>query len=106
MTAAGEWVAACAADAVEPEEALRWDHGGKTFVIVRSLEGDYFALDGHCTHEKIHLADGIVDGNIIECPKHFGTFDYRAGESRVLPACIDLRRYEVKLEDATVYVKV
>ncbi|WP_049815015.1 Rieske 2Fe-2S domain-containing protein [Bradyrhizobium sp. WSM2793] len=106
MIAAEEWVAACAADALGPEEALRFDHGGRTFVIVRSPEGHYFAIDGHCSHEKVHLAEGIVDGQIIECPKHFGTFDYRTGEARALPACIDLRSYEVKLEGDTVLIKI
>ncbi|WP_370637178.1 Rieske 2Fe-2S domain-containing protein [Phyllobacterium chamaecytisi] len=102
----GKWVAACVTDALKPEEALRLDHGGRTFVIVRSPEGDYFAIDGHCSHEKVHLADGIVDGGIIECPKHFGTFDYRTGESRALPACVDLRSYEIKLDGDTVFIKI
>ncbi|MEY9104546.1 3-phenylpropionate/trans-cinnamate dioxygenase ferredoxin subunit [Bradyrhizobium yuanmingense] len=106
MTVAEEWVAACAVDALEPEEALRFDHEGRTFVIVRSPEGSYHAIEGHCSHEKVHLAGGIVDGHIIECPKHFGTFDYRTGEARALPACIDLRSYEVRLEGRTVFIKV
>ncbi|MDA9421058.1 MocE family 2Fe-2S type ferredoxin [Bradyrhizobium sp. CCBAU 53380] len=106
VTTTGEWVAACPVEAVRPEEALRWDHARASFAIVRSPDGAYFAIDGHCTHEKIHLADGIVDGNIIECPKHFGTFDYRTGAARTLPACIDLRSYEVKVENGTVFVKI
>ncbi|WP_008545058.1 non-heme iron oxygenase ferredoxin subunit [Bradyrhizobium sp. CCGE-LA001] len=106
MTDAAGWVAACAADALQPEELRRFDHGGRTFVIARSSEGDYFAVDGHCSHEKVHLADGIVDGHIIECPKHFGTFDYRTGEARALPACIDLRSYEVKVEQNTVFIRI
>ncbi|WP_247333402.1 Rieske 2Fe-2S domain-containing protein [Bradyrhizobium sp. 147] len=106
MTNTGEWVAACANDALECEEALRFDHAGRTFVIVRSPEGDYFVVDGHCSHEKVHLAGGIVDGHIIECPKHFGTFDYRTGEARALPACIDLCSYEVKIEGRTVFFKI
>lgn len=106
MIAAQEWVAACAADALGSEEALRWDHQGRSFVIVRSPEGAYFAIDGHCSHEKIHLAQGIVDGHIIECPKHFGTFDYRTGESRALPACVDLGSYDVKVESGTVFIRI
>lgn len=97
---------ACAADALQPEEALRFDWGGQTFVIIRSPEGQYFAMDGHCSHEKVHLSGGIVDGNIIECPKHFGSFDYRTGEARSLPACIDLRSYEVKVEAQTVFIRL
>ncbi|MCK1756712.1 Rieske 2Fe-2S domain-containing protein [Bradyrhizobium sp. 137] len=99
-------MAACATDALEREEALRFDHGGRTFVVIRAPEGDYFAIDGHCSHEKVHLAGGIVDGHIIECPKHFGNFDYRSGEARALPACIDLRSYEVKVEGGTVFIKL
>ncbi|MCA1379011.1 Rieske 2Fe-2S domain-containing protein [Bradyrhizobium sp. IC4060] len=106
LIAEGEWVVACAAGALEPEAALRFDHGGRTFVIVRSPDGAYYAIDGHCSHEKVHLGDGIVDGHIIECPKHFGAFDYRTGEARALPACIDLRVYEVKVEGDSVFVKI
>jgi 3-phenylpropionate/trans-cinnamate dioxygenase ferredoxin component len=102
----GEWVTACAVDALEPEEAIRVDHQGRTFVVVCSPEGEFFAIDGHCSHEKVHLCDGIVDGDIIECPKHFGTFDYRTGESRALPACIDLQWYDVKVEGSTIFIKI
>ncbi len=59
-------------------------------------------MDGHCSHERVHLSGGIVDRRIIECPKHFGSFDYRTGEARGLPACIDLRSHEVKVENDTV----
>lgn len=101
-----DWVAVCALDALETEQAIRFDYGGRAFVIVRSPEGDYFAIDAHCSHEKVHLADGIVDGHIIECPKHFGTFDYRTGEALTLPACVDLRSYAVKVEGNSVFIKI
>lgn len=95
----------CALEALAPEEAMRFDHGGRSFAVIRSPDGNYFAIDGHCSHEKVHLADGLVDGNIIECPKHFGAFDYRTGEARALPACIDLRRYEIKVDSNVVFIK-
>ncbi|MCV3242101.1 3-phenylpropionate/trans-cinnamate dioxygenase ferredoxin subunit [Mesorhizobium robiniae] len=106
MTKIGEWVEVCTSDAIAPEEAMRFSHGERSFAIIRSLEGNFFAIDGHCSHEKVHLADGIVDGNIIECPKHFGTFDYRTGEARALPACVDLRRYEIKVDSNVVFIKI
>ena len=40
------------------------------------LDDEYYATDGLCTHEQVHLADGLVMDNIIECPKHNGRFDY------------------------------
>lgn len=106
MTKLDSWVDAGTTEALAPEEAMRFDYGERTFVIVRSPEGDFFAIDGHCSHERIHLADGIVDGGIIECPKHFGTFDYRSGEARALPACINLKRYETKVEHGTILIKI
>jgi 3-phenylpropionate/trans-cinnamate dioxygenase ferredoxin subunit len=101
---ASRWVVACRSDQIEPEDVLRFDFDGRSFVVIRSPDGAFFAIDGHCSHEKIHLADGLVDGNIIECPRHFGTFDYRTGESRNLPACIDLRTYPVREENGQVLI--
>ncbi|PBB39976.1 Rieske family ferredoxin [Mesorhizobium sp. WSM3866] len=100
------WIEVCALEALAPEEAMRFEHEGRSFAVIRSPDGNYFAIDGHCSHEKVHLADGIVDGNIIECPKHFGAFDYRTGEARALPACIDIRSYELKVESNVVLIKI
>ncbi len=98
------WVVACRTDQIEPEDVRRFDFDGRAFVVIRSPEGDFYAMDGHCSHEKIHLADGLVDGGIIECPRHLGTFDYRTGEARNLPACVDLRTYPVCIENGDVMI--
>jgi 3-phenylpropionate/trans-cinnamate dioxygenase ferredoxin subunit len=99
-----DWIEACASDAIEDEEVLRFDHGGRTYAIYRSPEGDYFATDGLCTHEKIHLADGFVMDDIIECPKHNGRFNYKTGEARGAPVCVNLGTYPVKVEDGRVFI--
>lgn len=98
------WIEVCAADEIDEEDVIRFDHEGRTFAIYRSPEDTYHATDGLCTHEKIHLADGLVMDNIIECPKHNGRFDYRTGEAMGAPVCIDLKTYPVKVEDGTVYI--
>ena len=71
-----EWFQVCAADDIEEEDVIRFDHGNRTFAVYRSPDNEYYATDGLCTHEKIHLADGLVMDNVIECPKHNGRFDY------------------------------
>ena len=98
------WVRACATDDVDNEDVIRFDHGGKTFAVYRSPDDSFYATDGMCTHEKVHLADGLVMENIIECPKHNGRFDYRTGEARGAPVCVNLRTYPVKVEDGAVYL--
>ena len=98
------WVDACAADDIDAEDVIRFDHGGKTYALYRTEDDRYFATDGLCTHEKIHLAGGLVMGTIIECPKHNGRFDVRTGEAKGAPVCVNLKTYPVKVEAGTVFI--
>lgn len=100
------WIEACAVDDVAPEDVMRFDHGGRTFAIYRSPDDQWYATDGLCTHEKIHLADGLVMDHVIECPKHNGRFDYRTGEAKGAPVCINLKTYSVKVESGKVMVDI
>lgn len=101
-----QWIEACAADDIETEDVIRFDHGGRTFAVYRSPDDDYFCTDGLCTHEEAHLADGLVMDYVIECPKHNGQFDYRTGEAKRAPVCVNLATYETKVEGGKVLVKV
>ena len=101
-----DWTNACATDAIENEGVIRYDHGTRTFAIFRSPNDEYFCTDGLCTHESVHLADGLVMDHGIECPKHSGEFDYRTGEAVRAPACRNLRTYPTKIEGGRVYVEL
>jgi 3-phenylpropionate/trans-cinnamate dioxygenase ferredoxin component len=101
-----DWVEACAADAIEQEDVIRFDHGGRTFAIYRSPDDEYFATDGICTHEHAYLSDGLVMDNIIECPKDNGRFDYKTGEAKGAPVCVNLKTYQVKVEGGKVLIDV
>jgi 3-phenylpropionate/trans-cinnamate dioxygenase ferredoxin subunit len=101
-----DWIAVCAAADIDPEDVIRFDHQGRTFAIYRSPDDNYFATDGYCTHERTHLAGGLVMDDTIECPKHNGVFNYKTGAALGAPVCIDLRTYPVKVENGTVYLQV
>lgn len=98
------WIVACQFSDIEQEGAIRFDHAGKTYAVYRSPEDEVFCTDGLCTHEAIHLADGLVMDYEIECPKHSGVFYYRTGEARRLPACKNLGTYGARVEDGAVLV--
>ena len=98
------WVEVCDAGDIEIEDVVGFDHDGHTFAIYRSPEDTYHATDGLCTHERAHLANGLVIGDVIECPKHNGRFDYRSGEAKRRPACVNLATHPVKLESGKVYI--
>jgi 3-phenylpropionate/trans-cinnamate dioxygenase ferredoxin subunit len=99
------WVEACAADDIEEEDVIRFDHAGRTFALYRSPDDEYYATDGLCTHEQVHLADGLVMDHIIECPKHNGRFDYTTGQAKGAPVCVNLKTYPVKVEAGKVMIE-
>jgi Rieske Fe-S protein len=57
-------------------------------------------------HEAVELADGFVQGTIIECPMHNGRFDFTTGEAKGAPACINLLTYPVKVEGGRLFIRL
>lgn len=101
-----DWIDACGADDIEEEDVIRFDHDGRTFAIYRSPDNQYFCSDGLCTHEQVHLAEGLVMDHTIECPKHNGQFDYRSGKALRAPVCVNLVVYPVKVEGGRVLIEI
>ncbi|TVY10954.1 MocE family 2Fe-2S type ferredoxin [Paenibacillus cremeus] len=102
----GTWIEACAAEDIEVEDVIRFDHGDQSFAIYRTADGSYYASEGFCTHQKVHLSDGLVMGSVIECPKHNGRFDIPTGAAKRPPVCINLQTYPVKLEAGKVLIQI
>ena len=100
-----QWLDAVAFHDIEDEDVMRFDHEGRTFAIYR-IEDNVFASDGLCTHEHVHLADGLVMGHVIECPKHNGRFDVRDGRPLCAPVCEKLRTYPAKVEGGRIFIEV
>ena len=42
----------------------------------------------------------------IECPMHQGIFDIKSGKAVSEPACVDLKTYEIKVEEKKIYIKL
>ncbi|MEW9307243.1 MocE family 2Fe-2S type ferredoxin [Labrys neptuniae] len=99
-----DWITACKLADIEAEGVIRFDHGGRTYAIYRSPSDEVFCTDGLCTHEAIHLADGLVMDYEIECPKHSGAFDYRTGEALRMPPCVNLKTYRAETDGTDVRV--
>ena len=100
------WIEACKANDIDEEDLIRFDHDGHSYAIYRSPEDEYFATDGLCTHERVHLEDGLVMDDTVECPKHNGVFNYKTGEALGAPVCINLKTYPVKVDDGSVFIDV
>ena len=101
-----QWIEACAEGDVPEEDVIRFDHSGRTYAVYRSADGRYYATDGLCTHEQVHLADGLVMDDIIECPKHNGRFNYTTGQAMGAPVCVSLKIHPVKVEGGKVLIAI
>jgi 3-phenylpropionate/trans-cinnamate dioxygenase ferredoxin subunit len=100
------WIDACATGDIEAEDVIRLDRAGRTFIVCRNHKDEYFCADGLCTHEQVHLAEGLVVENTIECPKHASIFDFTTGEVETPPACENLRTYPTKIENGRVMIEI
>jgi len=101
-----QWVEACGISDVDQEDVIRFDYQGRTFAIYRSPEDEFYCTDGLCTHERVHLADGLVMDYTIECPKHNGQFDYRTGEALRAPVCINLKTHPVRVDGDRILIEI
>jgi 3-phenylpropionate/trans-cinnamate dioxygenase ferredoxin subunit len=90
---------------IDDEDVIRFDHGDRTYAVYR-VAGNVYATDGLCTHEQVHLCDGLVMDYVIECPMHNGRFDIRDGRALGAPACVNLKTYPAKIEDDIVFMLV
>ncbi len=100
------FIEVCPVNALPKSEILRFDFNHKTFAVYHNEKGEFYATDGICTHGSTHLAEGLVIGDQIECPKHNGRFDITNGSVQKPPVCVSLLTYEVKIENDKIYLNI
>jgi len=100
------WIEICAAADLAREDVLRFDHGRKTYALVRDSDGRLHATDGICTHGNTHLADGLVKDGIIECPKHNGRFNLQDGSPARAPICRGLATYPLEERGGRLFLNI
>ncbi len=79
---------------------------GKPLLICHATDGAFYAVDNTCTHDDGSLADGVLDGTAIECPRHGARFDVKTGQVLCLPAAVGIQSYPVRVEGDDVQVNV
>lgn len=100
------WIDICDDDLLGKSDVIRFDHEGRTYAVYRTGEDTFHATDGICTHGNTHLADGLVKGKLIECPKHNGRFNLEDGSPARAPVCVGLRTYPVKIRGGRIWMRL
>lgn len=92
----------CAEADIAPESVQAFDVGDKRLAVF-NIGGTFYVTDDECTHASASLADGMLDGDVIECAVHMGAFHVPTGAVKALPCEVALRTYKVVLKDGDVF---
>jgi 3-phenylpropionate/trans-cinnamate dioxygenase ferredoxin subunit len=75
-------------------------------ILLSNLGGEVYAVDGVCTHEESLLSRGFMLEERVVCQLHLSQFDLRTGEVYNPPAVEPLRRFNVKIEEGSIFVEI
>ena len=78
---------------------------GKEILLAR-VNGKFYAVGATCTHYGAPLVDGVLNGERLVCPWHHACFNITSGDLREPPAFDALPRYDVKIENEHVVVRI
>jgi len=85
---------------------MKWVVADGQRLLLANVDGALYAISDQCGHERASLSRGKLDGHMVECPRHFATFDIRTGRLISGPLSEDVVVYKLKVEGDTVYVQL
>ena len=90
-----------------PGTAFPVDLGADTeTALVRTADGEVFAISDVCSHQEIPLSEGDIDGCTLECYAHGSRFDLRTGVPLEPPAIVPVPVYPVRIDGDDLLVDV
>ena len=93
----GNVVRVCSKSEVGPESVKAFEVGDRRLAVY-NIAGAFYITDDECTHAAASLADGMLEGDVIECSFHVPTGNV------VEPPCeVPLRTYQVVVKDDDIY---
>jgi nitrite reductase/ring-hydroxylating ferredoxin subunit len=78
---------------------------GEDEIALAHCDGAFYAVQQHCIHLQGPLGHGTLEGCVLTCPWHGWQYDLRTGKNE-FDLAIELRTYEVQVEDGEIRVRV
>jgi nitrite reductase/ring-hydroxylating ferredoxin subunit len=94
----------CSTDEVAPGNALRVESGDLALAVF-NVDGEFFVTDDLCTHGPGSLAEGYIDGDVVECNFHNGQFNIKTGEVVSPPCMVPVKTYKTLVENGRVVIE-
>lgn len=99
-----DFVRVCRLDELPEVGAAKAEVSGRVVALVRADDGSVHCIDDECTHGKVSLSEGEVEGCTIECWLHGSRFDLVSGRPTSLPATVPVAVHTVRVTDGDVFV--
>jgi biphenyl 2,3-dioxygenase ferredoxin subunit len=103
MSGPCEYLSLCQASEVAPGKAIKVEKDGLTLAVF-NIDGEYFVTDDVCTHGPGSLSEGDIEGDVVECDFHNGSFNIRTGEVVASPCMIPLKTYKARHEAGVIEI--
>ena len=100
-----DWVRVASAEECPPGTLLAVE-AGMVRLVLANVEGHFYALLDHCSHQDFPLSDGELEGDWLECIYHGAKFDVCTGRAVQLPAIRPVKTFLVELRDGAVFVGI
>tara|TARA_R110001583_G_C5670369_1_gene410836 strand:- start:5376 stop:5690 length:315 start_codon:yes stop_codon:yes gene_type:complete len=99
-----EMITAGRIDELPPGKIHKIQHGEQTIALV-NVDGEFFAVDGICSHAGGPLCRGdvIAAEKVITCPWHGWEYDLRSGECLMDPS-LSQKTFAVSVANETVQI--
>ena len=94
----------CSTDEVAPGNAVKVEAGDLTLAVY-NIDGEFFVTDDLCTHGPGSLAEGYIDGDVVECNFHNGQFNIKTGEVVSPPCMVPIKTYKTVVENGRVFIE-
>lgn len=105
MAEKGRYIELASVDEIKNGELKVFNVNGESIILI-NLNGEFFAYRNQCSHMELELNDAEIDGEILTCPWHGAQFNIRTGDVVRLPASEPLEKYEVKVENGKILLKI
>ena len=98
-------VKVCNVDMV-PVESMKQFYLSDLEILVVNFGGNFFCLDGRCTHAGAPLGEGTLTGEVLTCPWHGSQFKVTDGSVLRGPTEKPLKVYPSTVNDGSVFIDI
>ena len=100
-----EWVDVGRVEAISTGKPVHIEIDGTGIAVFR-LEQKFYAIEDVCTHDGGPLAEGELEGSVIQCPRHGARFDVKTGKALCFPAFEPVTVHRVEIRGQDVFVSL